>query len=196
METGVICIVWSFFPQDRLGASRQEGGHKKIPCRAQEHLWLSARKVLSSEQWKDGNVYLFLECALILWMWYTPRVLVQFHSDRIPYFSIAVLVWCILLYFVLKIVLHNFLTLFLFIKHNPWGLRGCFTSGYVVFCVKYGSLTLVFNLCLTLTSAAAVLPAVLFLGHSSRVESIMQQSSLIQLLCSFGAISFKHWTTF
>jgi len=120
-------------------------------------------------------------------------------SSSIPIGFLILTLQCscdVLLYIVLKIVSRNFLTLSLFIKQNPWGLRVCFTSGYVVFCVKYGSLTLGFNPRLTLTSAAAVSPAVLFLGHSSRVESVMQQSSLVQFLCSFDAISFKHRTTF
>lgn len=53
-------------------------------------------------------------------------------------------------YFVLKTVLHNFLTFLFSIKQGPGGLRGFFPFGLVVFCVKYGSLTLVFNPCLTL----------------------------------------------
>ena len=53
-------------------------------------------------------------------------------------------------YFVLKTVLHNFLTFLFSIKQVPGGLRDFFPFGRVVFCVKYGSLTLVFNPCLTL----------------------------------------------
>lgn len=53
-------------------------------------------------------------------------------------------------YFVLKTVLHNFLTFLFSIEQDPGGLRGFFPFGCVVFCVKYGSLTLVFNPCLTL----------------------------------------------
>ena len=53
-------------------------------------------------------------------------------------------------YFVSKTVLHNFLTFLFSIKQDPGELRGFFPFGRVVFCVKYGSLTLVFNPCLTL----------------------------------------------
>lgn len=50
----------------------------------------------------------------------------------------------------LKTVLHNFLTFLFSLKQDPGGLRGFFPFGRVVFRVKYGSLTLVFNPCLTL----------------------------------------------
>ena len=68
-------------------------------------------------------------------------------SMRIGFLMLASQCSCdvVPVHFVLKTVLHNFLTFLFSTKQDPGAWAGSLPSGCVVFCVKYGSLTRVFN---------------------------------------------------